>query len=95
MSIVRRSMYPCTDESVRYAEREHFSEVSTFPVRINLTDGTECAIGNRAILTHAGTIRPLHTHILKHTCGMATISRGIEYTRQYLGHKSISSTGAY
>ena len=37
----------------------------------------------------------LHPHALKHTAGMATISKGIEFTRQYLGHKSISSTGAY
>ena len=37
----------------------------------------------------------LHPHVLKHSCGMATIGRGIEFTRQYLGHRSISSTGAY
>jgi len=37
----------------------------------------------------------LHPHTLKHTAGMATISKGIEFTRQYLGHKSISSTGSY
>ena len=36
-----------------------------------------------------------HFHVLKHTCGRAVISSGIEYARQYLGHKSISSTGAY
>jgi site-specific recombinase XerD len=37
-----------------------------------------------------------HPHILKHTLAMQTIhSAGIENVRQYLGHKSISSTGAY
>ena len=37
----------------------------------------------------------LHPHSLKHSCGMAIIGKGIEFCRQYLGHKSISSTGAY
>ncbi len=37
-----------------------------------------------------------HPHILKHTIAMHTIENaGIENTRQWLGHKSISSTGAY
>lgn len=37
-----------------------------------------------------------HPHILKHTIGMLTIKHaGIENVRQYLGHKVISSTGAY
>jgi integrase/recombinase XerD len=37
-----------------------------------------------------------HPHILKHSIAMQTIeSAGIENVRQYLGHKSISSTGAY
>lgn len=35
------------------------------------------------------------THCLKHTTGMTVIPKGIEYCRQYLGHKSIASTGAY
>jgi integrase len=45
----------------------------------------------------AGVPRHLaHPHILKHTIAMETIhSAGIENVRQYLGHKSISSTGAY
>ena len=34
-------------------------------------------------------------HVLKHTCGMMSIKAGIEHARQYLGHKSIASTGAY
>ena len=44
-----------------------------------------------------GIARPLlHPHILKTTCGMLTIEKaGIENLRQYLGHKSIASTGAY
>lgn len=37
-----------------------------------------------------------HPHMLKHSIAMQTIhSAGIENVRQYLGHKSISSTGAY
>lgn len=42
---------------------------------------------------------PIHKssmHKLKHTCGMLSIkSAGIENVRQYLGHKSLASTGAY
>jgi len=37
-----------------------------------------------------------HIHTLKHTCGMLAIKKaGIENVRQYLGHKSIASTGMY
>jgi integrase/recombinase XerD len=37
-----------------------------------------------------------HPHILKHTIAMQTIQKaGIENVRQYLGHRSIASTGAY
>lgn len=40
--------------------------------------------------------RKRHPHALKHTIAMQVIhSAGIENTRQYLGHKSMSSTGAY
>lgn len=40
--------------------------------------------------------RKRHPHILKHTIAMQTIhSAGIENVRQYLGHKSMNSTGAY
>jgi integrase/recombinase XerD len=40
--------------------------------------------------------RKRHPHVLKHTIAMQIIhSAGIENTRQYLGHKSMSSTGAY
>jgi len=47
--------------------------------------------------TEAGIPRHLcHPHALKHTIAMQTIhTAGIENVRQYLGHKSISSTGAY
>lgn len=34
-------------------------------------------------------------HKLKHTCGKIMIPQGIEKVRQYLGHKTIASTGAY
>jgi integrase len=38
----------------------------------------------------------LHPHILKHTIAMQTIGKsGIENVRQWLGHKSIASTGEY
>jgi integrase len=38
----------------------------------------------------------LHPHALKHSIALASIkSAGIENVRQYLGHKSMSSTGAY
>lgn len=45
----------------------------------------------------AGLPRHLcHPHVLKHSIAMQTIGRaGIENVRQYLGHKSISSTGEY
>ena len=36
-----------------------------------------------------------HPHVLKHTTGMTVIKQGIENCRQYLGHRSIASTGAY
>lgn len=37
-----------------------------------------------------------HMHILKHSIAMQIIgTAGIENTRQWLGHKSISSTGEY
>jgi len=40
--------------------------------------------------------RNSHPHILKHSIAMQSIATaGIENLRQYLGHKSLSSTGAY
>lgn len=37
-----------------------------------------------------------HPHILKHSIAMQSIKKaGVENVRQYLGHKSLSSTGAY
>lgn len=40
--------------------------------------------------------RKRHPHALKHTIALETIhSAGIENVRQYLGHKSMASTGAY
>lgn len=36
-----------------------------------------------------------HPHSLKHACAMVVIKQGIEKARQYLGHRSIASTGAY
>ena len=47
--------------------------------------------------SQAGLPRHLqHPHVLKHSIAMQSIgTAGIENVRQYLGHKSISSTGAY
>lgn len=40
--------------------------------------------------------RKRHPHVLKHSIAMQTIHKaGIENVRQYLGHRSMSSTGAY
>jgi len=37
-----------------------------------------------------------HPHILKHSIALQTIKKaGVENVRQHLGHKSLSSTGAY
>ena len=41
-------------------------------------------------------IHKLHPHALKHSCAMVAIGKaGIQNVRQYLGHKSLSSTGEY
>jgi integrase/recombinase XerD len=47
--------------------------------------------------TRAGIpIHKLHPHALKHSCAMESIDKiGIQRVRQYLGHKSIQSTGEY
>ncbi len=40
--------------------------------------------------------RKAHPHALKHSIAIHTIANaGIEYVRQWLGHKSMSSTGQY
>jgi site-specific recombinase XerD len=53
----------------------------------------------RRYALEAGIPRRLaHPHILKHTIAMQAIQAkgvGIENVRQHLGHKSLSSTGAY
>jgi len=51
----------------------------------------------RRYAAQAGLPRHLaHPHVLKHSIAMQSIkAAGIENVRQYLGHKSISSTGAY
>lgn len=41
-------------------------------------------------------VRLRHPHTLKHTCAMQTIhAAGIENVKQYLGHRSMASTGEY
>jgi len=54
----------------------------------------------RLVAKHARTAklpeRKGHPHALKHSCAMSLISKvGIENTRQWLGHRSMSSTGEY
>src|ERR1700677_566882 len=51
---------------------------------------------NRYALAAGIPKRNAHPHILKHSIAMQSIgAAGIENVRQYLGHKSLSSTGAY
>lgn len=41
-------------------------------------------------------VHKLHPHALKHACAKEAIDKmGIQRVRQYLGHRSISSTGEY
>jgi len=53
------------------------------------------------LMRHYGALAGLprhlcHPHVLKHSIAMQTIkTAGIENVRQYLGHRSISSTGEY
>ncbi len=59
---------------------------------------TRFAFGHRfrKLCLKAGIPRHLaKPHALKHSTGMRVIKAGIENARQYLGHKSIASTGAY
>lgn len=52
--------------------------------------------GAAAGIVNYGSKNRSHPHILKHSIAMQTIkSAGIENVRQYLGHVSMSSTGAY
>jgi integrase len=53
-------------------------------------------IVKRHCATAGITAHKAHAHVLKHTCAMLSIHKaGIENVRQYLGHRSIASTGAY
>jgi len=53
----------------------------------------------RIMRTHCATAGiPSHKsnpHVLKHTCAHYIIRAGIQVAQQHLGHKSLSSTGAY
>jgi len=53
----------------------------------------------RIMHTHCATAGiPLHKsnpHVLKHSCAHYVIRAGIQVAQQHLGHKSLSSTGAY
>lgn len=40
-------------------------------------------------------VHKCHPHALKHSAAMRAIRAGVENCRQYLGHKSLDSTGAY
>jgi type 1 fimbriae regulatory protein FimB len=65
--------------------------------RLFLMDRHAFAYRIRKYSREAGIARhKASPHKLKHTCGMLSIkSAGIENVRQYLGHKSLASTGAY
>lgn len=60
-----------------------------------------CRSGVYRLMQRAGKraglpVHKLHPHVLKHSIAMASIGpAGIENVRQWLGHKSISSTGFY
>lgn len=63
-----------------------------FPISRRRADQLIKAYGEEAAIPRSKR----HMHVLKHTIAMQTIhSAGIENVRQWLGHKSISSTGAY
>ena len=53
----------------------------------------------RIMRTHCATAGiPSHKsnpHVLKHSCAHYVIRAGIQVAQQHLGHKSLSSTGAY
>lgn len=57
--------------------------------------------GANKLMLRAGTLAGLprhlcHPHVLKHSVAMQTIGKaGIENVRQWLGHRSIASTGEY
>lgn len=48
--------------------------------------------GEKANIPYYKKVRP---HILKHTIITHILPAGIDYTREWAGHKSISSTGEY
>jgi integrase len=84
---------PLLDESVRLAElaRTVGRTERLFPMTRN---------GVYKLIQRAGKVAGLPEHLLfphalKHSAAMAVIGQGIEFTRQYLGHVSIASTGAY
>ena len=81
-----------------YYESEGKSTVAEYYRRV--ADRSKRTHKRRESMTRAEAAkipaRKRHPHILKHTIALQTIhSAGIENVRQYLGHKSMSSTGAY
>lgn len=86
------------DPDLQYAE-ELEQYVSTLQPREALFDITRRGIAKvieREGLKAGLPRHKLHPHALKHSIAMQSIRKaGIENVRQYLGHKSIASTGAY
>jgi len=85
---------PLLDEATglfEYAAEMH-SNQKLFPVsRVQFY-----RLFHRYALAAGIAARNAHPHILKHSIAMQSIgTAGIENVRQYLGHKSLSSTGAY
>ncbi len=89
-----------SDENPLLDEARGLSDYLRLPLRNQrLFPVTRQQFG-RIVARHGRTAqipaRLAHPHVLKHTLAMQTIhSAGIENVRQYLGHKSMSSTGEY
>lgn len=51
----------------------------------------------RAGRLHAFRRRPLHPHLLRHSCAVALLQAGVDITviRDYLGHASVATTNRY
>ena len=85
---------PELDESKRLSELYHIlkPKEKLFPItRFGVHKLIQSAGSKAGIPKHL-----LHAHALKHSIAMQTIhTAGIENVRQWLGHRSIASTGEY
>ena len=88
------------DENPLFNERDALeSVIRTLPANAKVFDLTRVQFW-RIVQQHGKTAglpeHKLHPHSLKHSVAMRAIKKtGIENVRQYLGHKSIASTGEY